>query len=642
MDPVALYNSLWQRRAPMTRKKPELTVVDGDKGADNNMNRADGDSNNEEGAQVQSTKKPSQKIGDFVVPYGYEIWSDGLYVVTSATIEDPAEPSLKDAPSSVRRMNLRRICHEPIWIRRFGRVLDSDEQLLELAYKDPLTGTIIATWVDRLQVASKQAIVSLARNGVPVVEGNSIPLMHFLDAALHLNGGKLEVHQIVQRTGAHEIKEGTGWLIGDRWIGPLNTRVVPDPRNRADFSSGFTVSGDEDQWFATFKRVAAIGPVARWLLYSTFAAPLLRFVDERTFVIHHWGRSGSGKTALAKFATSAWGDPHLLTMTFNRTKLSFTETFQYLDDVPVLFDELQMSNRDDILMAIYALVSEQHRMRAGQSGGLQARGGGWHTVVRTTGEEEITGRDGKTADLGGAANRTIQIGVPVLEPEQALEIHKWLAKRHYGWGAMRFLGQLAIIAGLPDGQGKSLLTERFVQIRDEIVVRSAATPTLHARVGQLAVVALAEYLANRWFFGIDPDAALEGAITDAVTVAVALSSGENRVQIAEQALQLIHDHFIGHRHLWFDLTNDAEEKTIAEGRQKQLFGVVTPTEIWLVQREANNLLSKHGFPPRRVWADLLNANQLLLPPSTKGAYGSPRRHGSFYAKVYVLDRTGIF
>lgn len=615
----------------MTRKKPELTVVDGEKDDDSEGERA-----------PQPKKKPGQKIGDFAVPYGYEIWTDGLYAVTNSTPDDIAEPSLKDAPSPARRTNLRRICHEPVWIRRFGRVLDSDEQLLEIAFKDALTGEIVATWVDRLQVASKQAITNLARNGVPVTEGNSIPLMHFIDAALHLNGGKLEVHQIVRRTGAHEIKEGIGWLIGERWIGPINTRVVPDPRNRADFSAGFTVSGDEDAWFTTFKRVAAIGPIARWLIYATFAAPLFRFVDERTFVIHHWGRSGTGKTALAKFAMSAWGDPHLLMMTFNRTKLSFTETFQYIDDVPVLFDELQVSNRDDILNAIYALVLEQHRMRAGQSGGLQNRAGGWHTVVRTTGEEEITGRDGKIPDLGGAANRTIQIGVPVLEPEQALEVHKWLAKKHYGWGAVRFLSQLSIIAGLPDGQGKALLTERFTQIRDEIVVRAAATPTLHARVGQLAVVALAEYLANRWFFRIDPEVALEGAIADAVAVAAVLSSDENRVTLAEQALQLIHDHFVAHRHLWFDFANDAEEKTVSEGRQKQLFGVLTTGEIWLVQREANALLNKHGFPPRRVWADLLNLGRLSRPQSVKGAFGTPKKHGMFYAKVYVLDRSGLF
>jgi hypothetical protein len=613
----------------MTRKKPELTVVDGERDAADD-------------AQPRPVKRPGQKIGDFTVPYGYEIWSDGLYTISTPTPDDPSEPSLKDCPSPAQRTNLRRICHEPVWIRRFGRVLDSDEQLLELAYKDALTGEIVATWVDRLQIASKQAITALSRNGVPVTEGTSISLMHFLDAALHLNGGKLEIHQIVRRTGAHEIKEGIGWMIGDRWIGPINTRVVPDPRSRADFSDGFTVSGDEDQWFATFKRVAEIGPVARWLIYSAFAAPLLRFVDERTFVIHHWGDSGTGKTALAKFAMSAWGDPNRLMMTFNRTKLSFTETFNYLDDVPVLFDELQVANRDDILAAIYSLVLEQHRMRAGQSGGLQARGGGWHTVVRTTGEEEIAGRDGKVADLGGAANRTIQIGVPVLVPEQAREVHKWLAKRHYGWGAMRFLSQLSTIAGLPDGQGKALLTERFTQIRDEVTARSVSTPTLHARVGQLAVVALAQYLADRWFFSASPDVALECAIADAVVVAAALSTGENRTPLADEALQLLHDHFVGHRHLWFDLANEAEEKTVSEGRQKQMFGVLAPGEIWLIQREANNLLKKHSFPPRRVWADLRDRGRLLLPPSAKGTFGSPRRHGSLYAKVYVIDRAGLF
>jgi hypothetical protein len=599
----------------------------------------------------------TQRIGDFEVPYGYELWGDGIYHISGEITED-ATPDIQSTPSGIRRQAIKVVAHEPVWIRRFGRTLDTGEQLVELTFRDVFTHEIQTEWVNRLQLASKQMLVKLSRLGLPVNDGNINQMLHYLDAALHTNGTRLEVVLVAARNGAYPVEfltldeesghtekqNGYGWLVGERWIGPPNTHVVADPRSMHTSAQGYTVSGSEEEWFTHFKQICEVSPIARWLTYSTFAAPLLRFVRQRTFIVHHWGESGGGKTALAKFAMSAWGDPSRLTQSFNRTQLSFVELFRHIDDLPLTFDELQASGMKDHATLIYALCLEQGRGRATPDGKLQEQIASWRSVVRMTGEEPIIGKGGMI-DLGGQANRVVQIGTPVLSQEQGSATHRWLEGRHFGWGGLRFLQGLQQLMEFPDGE--QALQEKFDEFRTEIFAQ--LTESVHSRVLHLTIVALATYLANRWFFDADPDAARASAIQDAIVVGRTIAQEEIRETLAEQALQLFRDHFASHRGTWYDLSDQQQQELLATGNYRQLTGVLAPNEIWLIQKEANSLLNKAGFPQRRVWADLhrlgiLHAYARKDEESVHKQFGVPRKFGKFHAKVYVLHRplTGAF
>lgn len=990
----------------------------------------------DDGSSVQ--RHVTQRVGDFEVPYGYELWGDGIYHI-EGDVTDPALPDIQSTPSGVRRQAIKNVAHEPVWIRRFGRTLDTGEQLVELTFRDAFTHEIQTEWVNRLQLASKQMLVKLSRLGLPVNDGNVNQMLHYLDAALHTNGTRLEVVLVAARNGAYPVEfltldeetgqtekqNGYGWLVGDRWIGPLNTRVVADPRNMHTSAQGYTVSGSEEEWFEHFKHICAISPIARWLTYSTFGAPLLRFVRQRTFIVHHWGESGGGKcidgsslvatksgihrigdldspkygngfndiaanrrplvwngsgyeqashfykehatrtirlqttrgyeiigtpehpifaegqwrrldaietgarvdiarlavnpkqpiqvlepagpssahdhgqrlsasvrvdeaigrlfgyfvadgtntdttnfrmtsdpevlddaetkmrdafgvhgtravehtgafgtrwhhgelrrtfaaggldfvtapykripdvilrspknvireflrgyiecegsfedgrievssasetllrevqsvlllfgltstrrpkivngetywrltifgtedlllftreigvvsaarrdalgaalirgldpanarygrpqhvrprdgqetftdtvasieeagermvydftipnghafwsngfvshnTALAKFAMSAWGDPARLTQSFNRTQLSFVELFRHIDDLPLTFDELQASGMKDHATLIYALCLEQGRGRASPDGRLQEQIASWRSVVRMTGEEPIIGKGGMV-DLGGQANRVVQIGTPVLTQEQGSATHRWLEGRHFGWGGLRFLQGLQQLMEFPDGE--QALQDKFDEFRSEIF--GQLSESVHSRVLHLSIVALATYLANRWFFDMDPAEAKAGAIADAISVGKTIAQEEIRETLAEQALQLFRDHFASHRGTWYDLSDPQQQDLLATGNYRQLTGVLAPNEIWLIQKEANMLLNKAGFPQRRVWADLHRLGILHVyskskeEESVQKQFGVPRKFGKFHAKVYVLHRplTGPF
>lgn len=622
---------------------PDLTVVQGSKA---------------DPAAAGGGKKATQKIGNFEVPYGYEVWGDGIYHI-EVPPDDNADPDIQATPSSYRRQGLRIVAHEPIWIRRFGRALDTGEQLVELAFRDALSHEIQAQWVNRLDLAAKIHLVKLAKRGLPVNDGNVQALMFYLDHALHLNGPKLEVVQVAARSGAYQLeylakneknltekRTGWGWLLGDRWVGPVNTRVEADPRQLHQNARGFMVSGSEEEWFEKFKEVVAKGPIARFLTYSTFAAPLLRFIKQRTFIIHHWGAAGGGKTALAKFAATAWGDQSMLMQNFNRTQLAFIEMFKHIDDLPVTFDELQSSGMKDHAPLIYALCLEHGRGRAGRDGGLQEEVQSWRSVVRTTGEEPIIGKGG-LVDLGGQANRVVQIGTPVLSTQEASELHQWIERKHFGWGGLRFLERLGRALEFADGE--AVIEEKFRELHAALTSRVSIA--LHARTLQLATVALAQYLANRWFLDADADSAFQGAIDDAVAVADTIAAEEVQETLADQALQLFRDHFAAHRNSWYDLSDRTQEEQIAQGSYKSLTGILVPNEVWIVQREANLILSKANLPQRRVWADLKRAGVLYTydrgldgGEAAQKQNGVARRYGKFHSKCYVLhrDRCGPF
>ena len=584
-----------------------------------------------------------QTIGDFIVPSGYEVWGDGTY-----RVEDPPEdeeegrrePSLNATPTSRRRRGLRPVTRRPLWIRQFGHTIDTGEELIQLAFYDTFGSSVPRMeWVTRVQLADQRQLTPLSQVGLPVRAGNARAVEDYLDRALYENAQVLPRVRMGSRTGAYQLDEqdggqsGWGWLLGSAWVGPHGTCVEPDPRRAGvGDTNGYAISGDEGSWFAQLRNVSAYGPVPRWLCFSTFAAPLLRFIRHRTFIVHHWGDTGTGKTACMKFAMSAWGDPHALTATFNRTEKSFTELFSYVDDLPVAFDELQASKNDDHASIIYALCLERGRGRARRQGGLLKEIGNWRSVVRMTGEEPIIGNG--RVDLGGQSTRVLQLNAEALTPSQGERIHQWMDHRNFGWGGLRFLEALRDI--LHDPHGADRLIAKHTELRDRI---AQAVPEMRSRSSALAAVALAQLIATQRFFQVPKDAAMHGAVEDAAHVATLIARDESdRTTVAERTLQVFRDHREAYRKRWIDVSTPGGARALEHKTYQELFGVeragTANHEVWLVGTEANKLLKKEGIPPGRAWVDLRRAGTLVT--EGKGRLATLRKRGAFRNRVYVL------
>jgi hypothetical protein len=508
-------------------------------------------------------------------------------------------------------------------------------ELVELAYQDVRYNRVTTAWVTRAEVSDRRTVTALSARGLPANSSNAQGLVVYFERAIARNGQRLPWVDVAHRCGAIEVDEGLGWLFGDEWIGPDETNIVPNPLNEDAVRHGYGVSGRENVWFDRFAEIADVGDVARWLCFSTFAAPLLRLIRRRTFIIHHWGQTGKGKTALAKFAMSAWGCPQKLTEHFNRTEKSFTELFQHTNDYPICFDELQASTNDDHARIIYQLTLEKGRGRSRKTGGLQKAIDDWHSVVRMTGEEPIIGRGG--LNLGGQSNRVIQLNAPGLPGKSAGLLHRWMEGGHFGWGGYRFLERLRAHAALPGGVRS--LRACYAKILSELDADERYGP-LQDRTGHLAVVAMAQFLAAMWLFGGEKDSARRQALEDARLVAeLLLDDHIQNPSTVEQALQTLRDYRDQAHDAWFDCKVEADSKALIEGTYRRVFGVDREDrgEVWLLQSEANKVLRRAGFPTKVVWSDLKRQGHLV--PSVDGRnLATIRTAGKFRNRVYVIKR----
>ena len=184
-----------------------------------------------------------QRVGEYSVPLGYEIWKNGVYRID----EDPEnisseQPSLNKIPSAEKRRQLRSVTRRPLWIRALGRAIDQDETLLQLAYYEASNDRKPRfEWVSQLQISDRRQLVQLARSGAPVRTGNADRVEEYLDRAHVENGTALPKILMAKRSGAYEIEEKWGWLLGSNWIGPESIRVERDPREEPGMTKGFIV-----------------------------------------------------------------------------------------------------------------------------------------------------------------------------------------------------------------------------------------------------------------------------------------------------------------------------------------------------------------------------------------------------------------
>lgn len=583
---------------------------------------------------------PRQVIGLFVVPFGYEVWADGVYV-REQDLPDALRvetPSVMVSCRPERRQYLRIVARRPVWITQFGQSIDADEEIVQIAFIPVDGGRAEYEWVERYTLAERRELIKLAARGIPVRTGNADRVEEYLDRALHENATNLPKIKLASRLGQHTDDLGVGWLVGQTWVGPPGSLVSLDPRRSHQILEGFRSQGTEQAWLEKFAEVQAISPLVRWLVYSTFAAPLLRLLGQRTFVIHHWSQSGGGKSAMLRFALSAWGDPAQLLGNFNRTRTSFIEVFAYMDSLPIAFDELQASTNDDHAHIIYALCLERGRGRATRSGGLQKQIENWRAMAYTNGEEPLIG-NGKV-DLGGQTNRVLQINAEALSGWQAEGLHRWLDQTgNFGWAGVKFLRNL--VAVMRNVNGRVVLESKWSDLRDKIL-DAVNEPSLRARSGALGAIALASGMAQQVLLQRTPTEAYEAALSDGIYVARLIAADQaDQPTVVEQALQLLRDHAEQFRRRWVDLKDANAAQTLGAKGYESLAGVENAgkngDETWLVQSVANDVIRRAGMSPNRVWSDMRREG--ILKPGTGRGHSDIKKWGNFRNRVYVLEQS---
>lgn len=382
------------------------------------------------------------------------------------------------------------VCRTPIILTQRLRSLDTGEEKIEIAFKrdDEWHRAIYP----RSTIFTARGITTLADLGCTITSENAKQVVRFLSAL------EAENIDIIAKADAAST---FGWQPGKRFIPGRDKDIVLDidPSQRG-LAAAYCQTGSFDKW----KDIMAPHRVRdkfRFILASSFAAPLLRIIKQRIFFVYNWGSSKGGKTAGLKAALSAWGDPEQLMTSFNATQVGLERMANFYCDLPLGIDERQSAgkNQDGLEQIIYMISSGKGKLRGSKGGGLQVTRQ-WRTVALATGEEPLSTSTSQT----GVGTRMLEIyGGPFETEEQASLMHQEVTQ-NFGWAGPAFIEHILKVS-------ETSICDRY----DEMLhfVRSIAKGKSGSHVAGVSAVALADAMIDTWFFseqetqetGAEPD-----------------------------------------------------------------------------------------------------------------------------------------
>lgn len=200
----------------------------------------------------------------------------------------------------------------------------------------------------------------------------------------------------LQRSGNREmwaIASATGWQCGayimpdGEVIGEPKTPVLFNGRSAA--AKGYTVKGTAESWRTTVAMLAKGNPSMMLGIACALAAPLIGVAGADGFGVHLFGGSSAGKTTTGNAATTVYGEPDALKLTWYSTALGLVNEAAAHNDGFMPLDEIgQGSNRRAVADAAYALFNGVGKIQGAKDGGNRDVKR-WRAMAFSTGEIDM-------------------------------------------------------------------------------------------------------------------------------------------------------------------------------------------------------------------------------------------------------------
>jgi 5S rRNA maturation endonuclease (ribonuclease M5) len=453
----------------------------------------------EQCSRAENEEIPNAPI-NLRMPVGYDMDARGIYEAKDgAIVEEP-------------------FCWTPMLITRLLPHKGTNELKVEIAYLRNNRWNIAR--YPRLLMASGRTVIGLAEVGMDVNSENAGALVRFLSALERANMDKIPEVLRITHYGWIDTKHFAPGVCDDYF---LDTEA-------AGKNAACSASGDFDAWKEQMQRFRGRS-VFRFILAAAFAAPLLRVLSQRIFLVYNWGESQGGKTAGMYAALSVWGVPEKLKVNFNATSVGLERAANYYCDLPLGINERQVSDsKQSFLDAMVYMLSEgEGKLRGAKAGGLQEQLL-WRTVVISSGEEPLLAGTTKT----GANNRTLEIfGQPFADTAEASAMYKFL-EQNYGHAGPEYI---RVLIEKEPGEIRRL----YETFRAELAARGKKKS--HSHISSVAVVALADYLSSQWVFGEAEDNARLGAMGMGSEILEGLQSVDE-MDVNEKAYRFLLDWLI--------------------------------------------------------------------------------------------------
>ena len=369
------------------------------------------------------------------------------------------------------------VCRTPIILTQRLKSMETGEEKIEIAFKRD--GQWSRAIYPRSTVFTSRNITALADLGCTITSENAKQVVSFLAA---LEAENIDIIQKADSTSTF------GWQTKGRFLPGHGDDIVLDiePSLRG-WAAAYHTSGTFEGWISTMQPHRSRDKF-RFILAASFAAPLLKILQQRIFFVYNWGGSKGGKTAALKAALSAWGDPERLMVNFNATQVALERMAGFYNDLPLGIDERQLAGQkqENLEKIVYMIASGTGRARGSKGGGLQALNT-WRTVALATGEEPLSTDTTQT----GVSTRVLEIYGGPFDDEKSASLMHQQAPVNCGWAGPEFITRLL-------ETDERTITDQYEKMVEEIY--AAANGTSGAHIAGISAVALADAIIDTWIF----------------------------------------------------------------------------------------------------------------------------------------------
>jgi putative DNA primase/helicase len=318
--------------------------------------------------QLPVTKRaPKTETGDELKPR-VESRDDGVFWVTPKVDKETGE-----------------IINPETWlcspIEVVGSGSDGAERYLVLRWRSPRGHEDITRAIPCADIGERDGWRSLKAGGVNVTTKNTFRAI---------------LADWLQQSGTGQewrISHTSGWHYGayvmpdGEVIGEPETPILFNGRSAA--AGGYDVSGTAESWRNSVARLACGNPSMMLGVAASMAAPLIGLVGADGFGVHLFEQSSAGKTTTANIASSVWGVPDALRLTWYGTALGIANEAEAHNDGLLPLDEIgQGSNARDVATSAYTLFNGAGKLQGAKEGGNRELKR-WRTVAVSTGEMDI-------------------------------------------------------------------------------------------------------------------------------------------------------------------------------------------------------------------------------------------------------------
>lgn len=370
------------------------------------------------------------------------------------------------------------VCTHPILpVERLINVDTNTEKVKLAFYKDKKWQTVIA---EKNTLASKNKILQLANTGIEVNENNAKELIIYISDLLTINTETIPCNKAITHLGWTE----------NEFIPYTQDYKFDGDRSFESIFKDIKEKGDYEIWRETVKNLRQRSETLHFIVASSFASVLIEILHINPFIVHLWGKSGTGKTVALIIAMSVWGNPKVgqLVKNLNSTNVGLERLSAFLNNIPFAGDELQaIKNKyTDFNELIYKLTQGEGKSRGTVDGGI-AEQLKWNCAFLTTGEEPITSEYSKE----GVKNRVIEIEENNKIVENGKEVVNILVN-NYGFAGKDFINNLPSVEELQ---------KRHTEIFNKLNEKYSSTGK---QTNAIATVLLADELVSKNIFFDNP------------------------------------------------------------------------------------------------------------------------------------------